>query len=32
MNKPIFQPASNKQALMVQRAADTQILVIGGAR
>lgn len=30
--KPIFQPASKKQELMLQRAADTQILVIGGAR
>lgn len=32
MNKPIFEPASPIQALMMQRATDTQILVIGGAR
>jgi hypothetical protein len=32
MNKPIFQPASAKQALMVQRVADTQIVIIGGAK
>ena len=31
MNEPIFKPASEKQALMLQRATDTQILVIGGA-
>lgn len=30
-NEPIFKPASKKQALMLQRATDTQILVIGGA-
>ncbi|BAV80896.1 putative terminase large subunit [Vibrio phage RYC] len=29
--KSLFAPASPKQALMLQRAADTQILVIGGA-
>jgi hypothetical protein len=29
---PIFEPASAKQALMVQRASDTQIVIIGGAR
>ena len=32
MNKAIFTPASPKQALMLQRAMDTQILVIGGAK
>lgn len=32
MTGPIFEPASDKQALMVQRAADTQIVVIGGAK
>lgn len=31
MNEPIFKPASPKQALMMKRANDTQILVIGGA-
>lgn len=31
MNKSVFTPASPIQALMVQRAMDTQILVIGGA-
>jgi len=31
MSEPIFKPASRKQALMVQRASDTQIVVIGGA-
>lgn len=30
--KPIFSPASPIQALMLKRAMDTQILVIGGAR
>tara|TARA_R100000541_G_C1897352_1_gene83969 strand:+ start:26396 stop:26506 length:111 start_codon:yes stop_codon:yes gene_type:complete len=29
--KPFFSPASKKQALMLKRASDTQILVIGGA-
>ena len=28
---PIFEPASAKQALMLKRASDTQVLVIGGA-
>lgn len=32
MNEPIFKPASKKQAMMLQRACDTQILVIGGAK
>lgn len=31
MNTPIFEPASPKQALMVQRVSDTQIVVVGGA-
>lgn len=30
-NEPFFKPASKKQALMLKRASDTQILVIGGA-
>ena len=30
--EPIFKPASKIQALMMQRASDTQITVIGGAR
>lgn len=29
--EPIFKPASPIQALMMKRASDTQILVIGGA-
>jgi len=29
--EPFFKPASKKQALMLKRASDTQILVIGGA-
>lgn len=29
--KPIFEPASEKQALMLQRASDTQVVIIGGA-
>ena len=29
--KPLFAPASKKQELMLKRATDTQILVIGGA-
>lgn len=29
--KPLFGPASPKQSLMLQRASDTQVLVIGGA-
>lgn len=29
--EPIFKPASKKQALMLQRAMDTQVVVIGGA-
>lgn len=29
--KPIFSPAKGKQELMVQRASDTQIVLIGGA-
>lgn len=32
MSKAIFKPASPKQALMLQRAMDTQILIIGGAK
>ena len=28
----VFKPASAKQQLMLQRAADTQIVVIGGAK
>ena len=31
MSEPFFAPASEKQALMVQRAADTQVVIIGGA-
>jgi phage terminase large subunit-like protein len=30
-NKPLFSPASKKQALMIQRAKDTQVTIIGGA-
>lgn len=30
--KPIFAPASPKQELMLKRASDTQIVVIGGAK
>lgn len=30
--RSIFKPASPKQALMLERAMDTQILIIGGAR
>lgn len=29
--EPIFKPASRKQALMLQRAMDTQVTIIGGA-
>lgn len=29
--KALFSPASKKQALMMQRASDTQITIIGGA-
>ena len=29
--KALFAPASPKQALMMKRASDTQILIIGGA-
>lgn len=29
--EPIFKPASPKQALMIQRAMDTQLTIIGGA-
>jgi len=29
--KPLFGPASKKQALMMKRASDTQITIIGGA-
>lgn len=32
MKEPIFKPASAKQALMLKRASDTQILIIGGAK
>lgn len=32
MSESIFKPASPKQALMLQRAMDTQILIIGGAK
>lgn len=32
MKEPIFKPASPKQALMLKRASDTQILIIGGAK
>ena len=31
-HEPIFAPASPKQELMLKRACDTQILVIGGAK
>lgn len=31
MKKPIFEPASPKQSLMLQRASDTQVVIIGGA-
>lgn len=30
--EPIFKPASEIQSLMMKRASDTQILVIGGAK
>lgn len=30
-NAPIFAPASPKQELMLKRASDTQIVVLGGA-
>ncbi|AUR93442.1 hypothetical protein NVP1187O_129 [Vibrio phage 1.187.O._10N.286.49.F1] len=30
--QPIFKPASPKQALMLQRASDTQVVIIGGAK
>lgn len=29
--EPLFKPASEKQALMLKRASDTQIVIIGGA-
>lgn len=29
--QPLFAPASRKQELMLKRASDTQIVVIGGA-
>lgn len=29
--EPVFKPASPKQALMIQRAMDTQLTIIGGA-
>lgn len=30
--EPLFKPASPKQALMLQRASDTQVVIIGGAK
>ncbi|CAH9015354.1 terminase large subunit [Vibrio phage 424E50-1] len=30
--EPVFKPASPKQALMIQRAMDTQLTIIGGAK
>ena len=32
MNKPIFEPASPKQALMLERVMDTQMVIVGGAK
>lgn len=32
MSEPIFTPARGAQEKMVQRASDTQIVVIGGAK
>ena len=32
MKEFLFKPASVKQELMLKRASDTQIVVIGGAR
>lgn len=29
--EPVFKPASPKQALMLQRVMDTQMVIIGGA-
>jgi len=31
MNKPLFGPASPKQAMMLKAASENQITVIGGA-
>lgn len=30
--EPIFAPASPKQELMLKRASDTQVVIIGGAK
>jgi hypothetical protein len=30
-SEPLFKPASEKQALILKRASDTQVTIIGGA-
>tara|TARA_Y100001956_G_scaffold64393_1_gene64944 strand:- start:518 stop:622 length:105 start_codon:yes stop_codon:yes gene_type:complete len=30
--EPVFKPASPKQALMLERVMDTQMVIIGGAK
>lgn len=32
MSEAVFKPASPKQALMIQRVLDTQMVIIGGAK